>query len=47
MESGTNKINILIITSSNPRVTSGQAVLDMYQSLKNKNLFDIKILTKK
>lgn len=40
-------MNILIITSSNPKITSGQAVLDMYQSLKNNNLFDIKILTKK
>ena len=47
MESGINKIKVLIVTSSNPRVTSGQAVLDMYQSLKKNNLFDIKILTKK
>lgn len=47
MASGINKIKVLIITSSNPRITSGQAVLDMYQSLKNNNLFEVKILSKK
>ena len=44
-ESGTDKINILIITSST-KITSGQAVLDIYQSFKNNDLFDVKILSK-
>jgi len=46
MEFGQNNMKILIITSSHPYKASGVVALDLYNSLKTINGYDVKLITK-